>query len=69
MGNLELLDLECILLEKEIFDAEINGTTMFGITSGRLWDIIHNKELIKAEFVDDEIVYIKTIDRELILFL
>lgn len=70
MGELSLLDLEAILIEKEVLDIEANGEKMFDVDSDELWKEIHKEKIIKAEFFGDEsIVYIKLQSNELILFL
>lgn len=70
MGELSLLDLEAILIEKEVLDIEANGEKMFDVDSDKLWEEIHKEKIIKAEFFGDEsIVYIKLQSNELILLL
>lgn len=70
MGELSLLDLEAILIEKEVLDIERNGEKMFDVDSDELWKEIHKEKIIKAEFFGDEsIVYIKLQSNELILLL
>lgn len=70
MGELSLLDLETILIEKEVLDIERNGEKMFDVDSDELWEEIHKEKIIKAEFFGDEsIVYIKLQSNELILLL
>lgn len=70
MGELSLLDLEAILIEKEVFGVERNGEKMFDVDSDELWEEIHKEKIIKAEFFGDEsIVYIKLQSNELILLL
>lgn len=70
MGELSLLDLKVLLIEKEVFDIERNGEKMFDIGSDELWEEIHKEKIIKAEFFGDEsIVYIKLQSNELILLL
>ncbi len=69
MGNLNLLDIECILIEKNIFDIEKNGEKILNVNSNELWEQIHIEKIIKAEFFTEDIVYIKLESNELILFL
>ena len=70
MGELSLLDLEAILIEKEVLGVEANGEKMFDVDSDKLWEEIHKEKIIKAEFFGDEsIVYIKSESNELILLL
>ena len=70
MGELSLLDLEAILIEKEVLDIEANGEKMFDVDSDELWKEIHKEKIIKAEFFGDEsIVCIKLQSNELILLL
>ena len=70
MGELSLLDLKVLLIEKEVFDIERNGEKMFDVDSDELWKEIHKEKIIKAEFFGDEsIVYIKLQSNELILLL
>ena len=70
MRELSLLDLEAILIEKEVLGVEANGEKMFDVDSDKLWEEIHKEKIIKAEFFGDEsIVYIKSENNELILLL
>lgn len=70
MGELSLLDLKAILIEKEVLGVERNGEKMFDVDSDKLWEEIHKEKIIKAEFFGDEsIVYIKLQSNELILLL
>lgn len=70
MRELSLLDLEAILIEKEVLGVEANGEKMFDVDSDELWEEIHKEKIIKAEFFGDEsIVYIKLQSNELILLL
>lgn len=70
MRELSLLDLEAILIEKEVLGVEANGEKMFDVDSDKLWEEIHKEKIIKAEFFGDEsIVYIKLQSNELILLL
>ena len=38
MGELSLLDLKVLLIEKEVFDIERNGEKMFDVGSDELWE-------------------------------
>lgn len=70
MGEeLSLLDLEVLLIEKEVFDIERNGEKMFDVDSDELWEEIHKEKIIKAEFFGEDIVYIKLESNELMLLL
>ena len=70
MGELSLLDLEAILIERETVGVERDGEKMFDVDSDELWEEIHKEKIIKAEFFGDEsIVYIKSENNELILLL
>ncbi|WP_297994131.1 hypothetical protein [uncultured Clostridium sp.] len=69
MGKLNLLDLECILIERGMFNIEKNGEKILNISSGELWEQIHKEKIIKAEFFDEDIIYIKLQNNEIILFL
>ena len=69
MGELSLLDLEAILIEKEVFDIERNGEKMFDVDSDELWEEIHKEKIIKAEFFGEDVIYIKLQSNELILLL
>ena len=70
MRELSLLDLEAILIEREVFGVERNGEKMLDVDSDELWEEIHKEKIIKAEFFGDEsIVYIKLQSNELILLL
>lgn len=70
MGELSLLDLEAILIEKETVDVERDGEKMFDVDSDEIWEEIYKEKIIKAEFFGDEsIVYIKSESNELILLL
>lgn len=69
MGELSLLDLAAILIEKEGFNIERNGEKMFDVGSDELWEEIHKEKNIKAEFFGEDIVYIKSENNEFILLL
>lgn len=69
MGELSLLDLEAILIEKEVFGVERNGEKMFDVDSDKLWEEIHKEKNIKAEFFGEDVIYIKSESNELILLL
>ena len=69
MGELSLLDLKVLLIEKEVFNIERNGEKMFDVDSDELWEEIHKEKIIKAEFFGEDIVYIKLQSNELILLL
>lgn len=69
MGELSLLDLEAILIEKEVFDIERNGEKMFDVDSDELWEEIHKEKIIKAEFFGEDVIHIKSEGNELILLL
>lgn len=69
MGELSLLDLAAILIEKEGFNIERNGEKMFDVGSDELWEEIHKEKIIKAEFFGEDIAYIKSENNEFILFL
>lgn len=67
MGELSLLDLEAILIEKEGFNIERNGEKMFDVGSDELWEEIHKEKIIKAEFFGEDVIHIKSESNELIL--
>lgn len=69
MGELSLLDLEAILIEKEGFNIERNGEKMFDVGSDELWEEIHKEKIIKAEFFGEDVIHIKSESNELILLL
>ena len=69
MGELSLLDLEVILMEKEVLDVEANGEKILNVDSDELWEEIYKEKIIKAELFGDDIVYIKLEGNELILLL
>lgn len=69
MGELSLLDLEAILIEKEVLDIERNGEKMFDVDSDELWKEIHKEKIIKAEFFGEDVIHIKSESNELILLL
>ena len=69
MGELSLLDLEAILIEKEVFGVERNGEKMFDVDSDELWEEIHKEKIIKAEFFGEDVIHIKSESNELILLL
>lgn len=55
--NINLLDLECILINKGAFEVEISGE-MKNISSDELWEIIHKQEIQKAELFTEDMAYI-----------
>lgn len=55
--HINLLDLECFLINKRTFEIEINGE-MNNISSDELWEIIHKQEIKKAELFTEDIIYI-----------
>lgn len=69
MGELSLLDLAAILIEKEGFNIERNGEKMFDVGSDELWEEIHKEKIIKAEFFGEDVIHIKSESNELILLL
>lgn len=69
MGELSLLDLAAILIEKEGFNIERNGEKMFDVDSDELWEEIHKEKFIKAEFFGEDVIHIKLQSNELILLL
>ena len=69
MGELSLLDLEAILIEKEVFGVERNGEKMFDVDSDELWEEIHKEKIIKAEFFGEDVIHVKSESNELILLL
>lgn len=69
--GLTLLDLDCILISKEIHIIELNEERKV-LTTDELYDLIHSKKLNYAELVSDEeefnpLVYINLYDDELML--
>lgn len=69
--ELTLLDLDCILISKEIHTIELNEERKV-LTTDELYDLIHSKKLNYAELVSDEeefnpLVYINLYDDELML--
>ena len=69
MGELSLLDLECILMEREEFDIEKDGEKILKVNSEEIWGEIHKNKIIKAEFFGEDTVYTKLENSELIIFL
>lgn len=68
MRELSLLDLECILMEREKLSVEKNGKKI-KVDSNEIWGEIHKNKIIKAEFFGEDTVYIKLKDFDLIIFL
>lgn len=68
MGELSLLDLECILMEREKLSVEKNGKKI-KVDSNEIWEEIHKNKIIKAEFFGEDTVYTKLENSELIIFL
>lgn len=69
--ELTLLDLDCILISKEIHTIELNEERKV-LTTDELYDLIHSKKLNYAELVSDEeennpLVYVNLYDDELML--
>lgn len=69
--ELTLLDLDCILISKEIHIIELNEERKV-LTTDELYDLIHSKKLNYAELVSDEeennpLVYVNLYDDELML--
>lgn len=69
--ELTLLDLDCILISKEIHTIELNEERKV-LTTDELYDLIHSKKLNYAELVSDEeennpFVYVNLYDDELML--
>lgn len=76
MGNLNLLDLECILTygERKTFDIERNGEVIHNVKMKNLWSEIHKNKIIKAQLLDHDVVHIiyeteNLEENELIIFL
>lgn len=73
MGNLNLFDLMAILIEKEIFDIELNEKDMFGVSSDWLLDEIFENKIVEANTFTEYMIYIKYIknnlENELIVYL
>ena len=69
MGELSLLDLEAILIEKETVDVERDGEKMLDVDSDEIWEEIHKVKIIKAEIFGEDTIYIKSEVNELILLL
>lgn len=68
MGELSLLDLECILMEREKLSVEKNGKKI-KVDSNEIWEEIHKNKIIKTEFFGEDTVCIKLKDFDLIIFL
>lgn len=70
-GNLNSFDLMAILIEKEAFDIELNGTDMFNINSDWIWSEIFENKIVEANTFGDSMIYIKYIkdnaEQELII--
>lgn len=69
--GLNLLDLDCILISKEIHTIELNEERKV-LTTDELYDLIHSKKLNYAELVSDEeennpLVYVNLYNDELML--
>lgn len=69
--GLTLLDLDCILISKEIHTIELNEERKV-LTTDKLFSYIHSKKLNYAELVSDEeennpFVYVNLYDDELML--
>lgn len=69
MGELSLLDLECILMERKEFDIEKDGEKILKVNSEEIWGEIHKNKIIKAKFFGEDTVCIKLKDFDLIIFL
>ena len=69
MGELSLLDLECILMERKEFDIEKDGEKILKVNSEEIWVEIHKNKIIKAKFFGEDTVCIKLKDFDLIIFL
>lgn len=71
MNDLTLLDLECILIDdnRKNFDIELNEKKIYNVDSNWLWRKIHSESIEVAEIVADSFVYIKLQSNELILLL
>ena len=80
MGELSLLDLECILMEREKLSVEKNGKKIkvdsneiweeiLKVNSEEIWGEIHKNKIIKAKFFGEDTVCIKLKDFDLIIFL
>ena len=69
MGELSLLDLECILMERKEFDNEKDGEKILKVNSEEIWGEIHKNKIIKAKFFGEDTVYTKLENSELIIFL
>ena len=69
MGELSLLDLECILMERKEFDIEKDGEKILEVNSEEIWREIHKNKIIKAKFFGEDTVCIKLKDFDLIIFL
>ena len=69
MGELSLLDLECILMERKEFDIEKDGEKILKVNSEEIWGEIHKNKIIKAKFFGEDTVYTKLENSELIIFL
>ena len=68
MGELSLLDLECILTEREKLRVEKNGKKI-KVDSNEIWEEIHKNKIINAELFGEDTVYTKLENSELIIFL
>ena len=69
--GLNLLDLDCILISKEIHTIELNEERKV-LTTDELYDLIDSKKMNYAELVSDEeennpLVYVNLYDDELML--
>lgn len=63
-----LLDLECILIERGFLKCKVNGIETL-LTQEVLWELIHEKKLLKAEIINVEqtLVYILLENTEIVL--
>lgn len=63
-----LLDLKCILIERGVFKCKVNGVETL-LTQEVLWELIHEKKLLKAEIINVEqtLIYILLENTEIVL--
>ncbi|MDU1373005.1 MAG: hypothetical protein E6937_02015 [Staphylococcus epidermidis] len=66
--ELTLLDLDCILISKEIHIIELNEERKV-LTTDELYDLIHSKELSYADLVEDNFIYIKFNNKDELIIL
>ena len=74
MVNLNLFDLMVILIEREVFDIELNEEKISSVDSDWILDEIFKNKVVESNTFTESMIYIKYItknskENELIIFL